>query len=203
MAKRYAVFIAPEETISLPITPSEISDGFATKYETVNINSIGDVFLPGTETDDDIKLESFFPSHKHPFANKQMEPYEYVDWFNGHRKNKTVLRYIVPGTLINRLVRVASVEFKETDGFNNVYYTITLKPFIWTTEERYDEELTERKALITYTTKKYDTYKSLSRDFYGTDKYAVKIRLYNHFQGSIIHPGTKIWLPPKATLEEL
>ena len=115
--------------ITLPVTPSsyQVSSGMA--IETINIHTSGDQTLAGYATVDNISIDCMFPAKKYPFnvSGAKTDPQYYITKFQNWISKKTVLRFVVSGTKINKPVYVESIAYGEQDGTNDVYATLTLQ----------------------------------------------------------------------------
>lgn len=205
-------FIADGRELRLPVTPM-FSAPAGKKIETVNIDEVGDVNLPGKPTPATIQLEGFFPAADVPYAigTGLDDPYDYVQQFASWAKSETVVRYVVTGTSINLPVLIESIDYGEEDGTGDVHYTLNLVEYVYLetpTTEIIDTGNGSRSetdgpgAPLKYTVKKGDTLAAIARKYYGDSSLAYKIATVNGIKNpSLIYPGQVLDLPDAKELE--
>lgn len=198
----------------MPVTPPSFEIQESRNMETVNIYSLGDVALLGTNTYSTIKMEFLLPAQKYPFVliDQIVDPYAYVSTFRRFKDDGTVMRLIISGTTVNIPVRVQEMTYKEQDGTNDLYMTLTLCEY----KELAAVKVESTKAGASNTARAVetqpgtpDTYKivsgdtlwSICRRFYNDSGMASKLAAYNGIKNpNLIYAGSTLQLPDKTKL---
>ena len=198
----------------MPVTPPNFEIQESRNMETVNIYSLGDVALLGTNTYSTIKMEFLLPAQKYPFVliDQIVDPYAYVSTFRRFRDDGTVMRLIISGTTVNIPVRVQEMTYKEQDGTNDLYMTLTLCEYkelaavkVESTKAGADNAAraveTQPGTPDTYKIVSGDTLWSICRRFYNDSGLASKLAAYNGIKNpNLIYAGSTLRLPDKAKL---
>lgn len=198
--------------LTLPVTPPSFEVSHGINIETVNIHTMGDVALAGYGTLPSFKIPCLFPAQDYPFAEASavLDPYSYVRKFEAWCDSRTVLRYIISGTMVNCLVLIEDISYGEQDGSGDVYATINLRKYRQLTAAQTQAGATgnlartEETAAVTaesYTVVYGDTLSAIARKFYGDAALYPKLAAYNGIKNAnIISVGQLIKLPDKSLL---
>lgn len=115
--------------LTLPVTPESFEVTTGKKIETVNIQEMGDVYLPGLRTLGSISIDCLFPAQDYPFADADRDPYDYIADLEDWAQSKKTVRFVITDTPINRKVLVERVTYGERDGTGDVYATLQLQEY--------------------------------------------------------------------------
>ena len=191
----------------LPITPPKFEVSSGLKYEVINIHDIGDVALAGNKELNEIKIDCTFPSRVYPFNQPQTDinPYNNTKKFEDWISRKTLLRFVISGTNVNRLVKVKRITYGEQDGSGDVYVNIIFQEIKSINQDKKvvstgnNGRTSEKKiTATTYTVKKGDTLSAIARKFYGNANQYHKLATYNNIKNpNIIWIGQVIKIPDK------
>lgn len=191
----------------LPVTPPKFEVSYGVKYEIINIHEIGDVALAGNKELNEIKIDCMFPSKVYPFNQPKTDinPYNNTKKFEDWISKKTLLRFVISKTAVNRLVKVKKITYGEQDGSGDVYASITLQEIKSLKQDKKvlstgnNARSSEKKiTATTYTVKKGDTLSAIARKFYGTANLYPKLATYNNIKNpNIIRIGQIIKIPDK------
>lgn len=195
-------FLDGKEELVLPVTPPsfEIEDGV--RIETVNLTGLGDIVIPGHSTLTQITINSFFPASPYPFSSQIAEPYSYAAWFSDRSARKKVLRLLVDGTGLNVAVLIDNIRYGERDGTNDVYYSLSLQRYRYTSADGSAvRETPDRDDVEMYTVKEGDTLSIIAAEKYGDMWLYPKIMSYNGLISDMIHPGDILALPPLSAIQ--
>ena len=207
--KRRQIFVDEEAGIELvlPVTPKSYEWENGVNMETVNIDSLGDLVLPGRKALDTRPVEVFFPARDYPFNEPEtvLTPYYYVEQLEKWAQGRTPLRYIVSGTPLNAAVYIQSLRYREEDGTNNIHGTVTLRQYQapavlqptasgQTAPARPAD--TQAATDKTYTVQAGDTLGAIARKFYGdAGKYPGLAEVNGIQNPHLIHPGQVLTIP--------
>lgn len=168
------IFKAGRRQLTLPVTPSSFQVTAGKRIETVNIQEMGDVCLPGLRTLGTISLDCLFPAQSYPFADGPEDPYDYLAELEEWARGKKTVRFVVTGTPVNRKVLVERVDYGERDGTGDVYATITLQEYEEPEAVRTVQPSTASKPRPaasaqdrTITVGEHDTAQSIATKVYG------------------------------------
>lgn len=191
----------------LPVTPPKFEVSYGVKYEIINIHEIGDVALAGNKELNEIKIECMFPSKVYTFNQPQTDtnPYNNTKKFEDWISKKTLLRFVISKTAVNRLVKVKKITYGEQDGSGDVYASIILQEIKSLNQDKKvvstgnNSRTSEKKiTATTYTVKKGDTLSAIARKFYGNANQYQKLATYNNIKNpNIIRIGQLIKIPDK------
>ena len=200
--------------MNMPVTPPSFEIQESRNMETVNIYSLGDVALLGTNTYSTIKMEFLLPAQKYPFVliDQIVDPYAYVSTFRRFKDDGTVMRLIISGTAVNIPVRVQEMTYKEQDGTNDLYMTLTLCEYKELAAVKVESPKagagntaraveTQPGTPDTYKIASGDTLWSICRRFYNDSGLASKLAVYNGIKNpNLIYAGSTLQLPDKTKL---
>lgn len=195
----------------LPVTPSSYEIPHGINVETINIHSVGDVNLPGTDKLASFGINCMFPAKAYPFnqPGTVLDPFYYVNMFRSWCENRTILRFIITETPINLQVFIEEITCSEKDGTGDVYATIylreyrTLKVAAVSTETGNVTRETERTdpPVQTHVVKSGDTLSAICRKYYGNASLYPGLAKYNNIKNPhLIYVGQVIKLPSKNLL---
>ena len=209
-------FIVNGREVRLPVTPSSYSWGTAQGINSVDVDGLGSVNLPGTRQAHSDNIACMFPAARYPFCGPGAvtEPRYYIDLFTRLVREKQVVRYIV-GDRVNARVLIDEFTYREQNGTRDVYATIYLAEYIpldaVTTQttaaagdtENYAREAEPETDTQTYTVAAGDCLSVICRRFYGygTPAYYNAVAKYNGIKNPhLIYPGQVLTIPPTAQL---
>lgn len=216
--RRIISFLEPAagKELILPVTPASYEWTHSNRVETIQLDQLGEINLPGGRLMGSCTLSDvLFPAQLYPFCNPGAvaNPYVYLEqlerWSDGH----TPVRWLVSGTPTNALVLIESVNYGERDGTNDIYASITLRQY--TVPETPvlaisgGDAQTSRDAgtgaasTRTYTVQTGDTLSGISRKFYGDSSLAYRLAAANSSSiknPNLIYPGQVLTIPPKDQL---
>lgn len=214
MALTFA-FLVDGQEVRLPVPPSSYRWGVEQEVQTVEVDSLGTVYLPGKPGAHSDSLSVLFPAQDYPFcaSGTRQDPQYYIDLFSNLAKEGKVVRYIV-GERINAPVLIEEIKWQEQDGTRDVYATIYLKEYIALeaaayettadgTTGNYGRSDTEGGTTQYYTVQKGDCLSVICYRFYGngTAKYYNAVAKLNGIKNPhLIYAGQKLTLPPKEQL---
>ena len=197
--KRQFVFIDGAEELVLPVTPQQVEVSNGVKIETVSIQALGDVHIAANRTLTDVNISSFFPARSYSFARIDRRPYEYVQWFKRAIARKRPVRFIVIGTDINMAVLTSDIRYGETDGPNDIHYTLSLSRYSPLRPESGAEPRPENgtdSAPETYTVAAGDTLWSIARRFLGSGSRYMEIANANNMSDpNVLMVGQVLIIP--------
>lgn len=190
-----------------PVTPPKFEVSYGLKYEVINIHEIGDVALAGNKELNEIKIDCMFPSKAYPFNQPKTDinPYNNIKKFEDWISKKTLLRFVISKTTVNRLVKVKKITYGEQDGSGDVNASIILQEIKSLNQDKKvsstgnNSRTSEKKITATsYTVKKGDTLSAIARKFYGNANQYQKLATYNNIKNpNIIRIGQIIKIPDK------
>ena len=189
--------------LRLPITPSTFSMSIGNKVETVNVTEIGDINMVGTSTLATLKLDSFFPKQNYSFKFPDTVPitenYDYINYFNNWKTNKTILRFVITQSNINVETVLESIEYSEKDGTGDIYYSVSLREYKRLKAIEISNESASTVRPVTnppaatdgkYTVQKGDTLWAIAKKYYGNGSLYPKIVKNNNIKNpNLIYPG--------------
>lgn len=199
----------------LPVTPSGYQWDTAITVNTVTIDGLGDLNIPGRPKLAEETVEGMLPAQDYPFnrPGTVTDPRHYLDRLERWCRERTVLRYLVAGTGLNKAVILAQVRWYEQDGTNDVYYRVDQREYAsadtpaaagtTTAAEKQRSAETAATAAINYTVVKGDTLWCLCRKFYGETSMALcqSVASANGIKNpNLIYIGQTIRFPPRADL---
>lgn len=189
------------------MTPPKFEVSYGVKYEVINIQEVGDVALAGNKELNEIKIDCMFPSKSYPFNQPKTDinPYNNTKKFEDWISKKTLLRFVISKTAVNRLVKVKKITYGEQDGSGDVYASIilqeikSLKQVKKVLSTGNNARTAEKKITATsYTVKKGDTLSAIARKFYGNANQYPKLATYNNIKNpNLIRTGQIIKIPDK------
>lgn len=207
---RKIIFKDNKTEIAMPVAPAEYSVSNGMRIESINLYGVGDINLAGRPLPDNIKLTVMFPSKKYPFLNSgaRTNPDYYINYFKKWVKNKTVVRYIVSGTKVNKPVLIEDFTYGEKDGTNDVYADITLREYkeLKKVSVSVKKNKSRPKATTSQATRKHkvirgDTLWAISRKYYGDATLCWKLAKYNKIKNAnLIYVGQTITIPEVTKL---
>lgn len=199
----------------LPVTPAKYTWRHPNRIETVRLDQLGEVNLPGGARMGECTLEDvLLPAQLYPFcvpgarAAPQSYLYDLETWSDKGSK----LRWIVSGTSINASVMIEEVTQGERDGSNDLYLTITLRqwrrpesPVLAVSgggAETPREASTGAASAKTYTVQKGDCLWNIAKQFYGSGYDYKKLAAANPSikNPNLIYPGQVLTIPPVDNL---
>lgn len=209
---RKMIFKAGGRQLTLPVVPESFTVSAGRSIETVNIHELGDVILAGGKKLDSIKIPCLLPAREYPFGGGEDQPYDLITQFIQWINRKTVVRFIVTDTGINKKTLIENISYGEQDGTNDVYAELTLREYrVLEVAEAAESETgnnaraasDEEDAEQSYTTMYGDTLCAICRKFYGDGSYALAALLadYNgRANPNILYVGEMLRIPPRSTL---
>ncbi len=199
----------------LPVTPAKYIWRHANRIETVRLDQLGEINLPGGPRMGDCTLEDvLLPARLYPFCvpGARADPYGYLYDLEVWSDRGSKLRWIVSGTAINASVLIEEVAQGERDGTNDLYVTIALRqwrrpeaPVLAVSGggvETPRESGTGASAAKTYTVVKGDCLWHIAKKFYGSGRDYKKLAAANPQikDPNLIYPGQVLTIPPADDL---
>lgn len=199
----------------LPVTPAKYTWRHPNRIETVRLDQMGEINLPGGARMGACTLEDvLLPAQLYPFcvpgarAAPQSYLYDLETWSDRGSK----LRWIVSGTSINASVMIEEITQGERDGSNDLYLTIALRQ--WRRPEApvlaiagggaetARETATGASAARTYTVVKGDCLWSIAKQFYGSGADYRRLAAANPEikNPNLIYPGQTLVIPAAGDL---
>ena len=126
----------------LPVTPKGYDIEHGRKANSISMQQVGDVNLPGLPVLLDTELECLLPAQAYPFLQPGAgtNPWVYLEQLEKWSDAGTVLRFVVSGTPVNAAVLLDPIRYREQDGTGDLYCTIPLRGYralaVETTESR-------------------------------------------------------------------
>lgn len=135
MGKNYEVWLSynnREEVLQLPVSPFfrlETAQG----VETMNLQKLGQISLPGLRELESITLESFFPAQDYNFLKYHdiRDPWECVAMIKRWKESRRPIRLIITETNINLAMLVKNFNYGVEDGSDNVNFTLELVEYVF------------------------------------------------------------------------
>ena len=135
MGKNYDVWLSynnREEVLQLPVSPFfrlETAQG----VETMNLQKLGQISLPGLRELESITLESFFPAQDYNFLKYHdiRDPWECVAMIKRWKESRRPIRLIITETNINLAMLVKNFNYGVEDGSDNVNFTLELVEYVF------------------------------------------------------------------------
>lgn len=203
------------EELTMPVAPGEYVAETGRRAETLDMAAAGQVNLPGLETLFNENQEFLLPARPASYVTGGWrDPWEIVGKLEKWSRTANVVRYIVTGTAVNAPVLIEKARYREQDGTNDVYLTLTLKQYRYLTAERVeaqqlpadnDPRPDEGEAVpggTTYTVVAGDCLWTICQKFYGDGSLCYRLATYNGIPNSyLIHPGDVLQIPERAVLE--
>lgn len=116
-------------SVTLPVTPEEVSVQVANKNSTIDINNAGEYNMIGKTGLKSISLSSFFPAKEYYWVSDSPQPWDYVDQIEEMRTSGKAVTLKISGTSISFDALIESFEYGVKDGSGDVYFTIALKEY--------------------------------------------------------------------------
>lgn len=199
----------------LPVTPARYTWHHSNRIETVRLDQLGEINLPGGARMGQCTLEEvLLPARLYPFCvpGARADPQGCLHQLETWSDRGAKLRWIVSGTGINVSVLIEEITQEERDGSNDVYLTIALRQ--WRRPEAPVLALsgggaeTAREAGTgaanprTYTVEKGDCLWNIAKKFYGSGVEYKKLAAANPFikNPSLIYPGQVLAVPAADNL---
>ena len=216
--KRIISFLEPAagKELILPVTPASYEWTRSNRVETIQLDQLGEINLPGGRLMGSCTLSDvLFPAQLYPFCNPgaSANPYVYLEQLERWSDGKKPVRWLVSGTPTNALVLIESVTYGERDGTNDVYATIALRQYTapktpvlaisGASAQTSRDASTGAASTRTYTVQTGDTLSGISRKFYGTSSLAYRLAAANSKiikNPNLIYPGQVLTIPPKDEL---
>lgn len=203
------------EAIQMPVVPASIDVEEGRRVDSLDMASTGVVNIPTLQTLFNKQQEYLLPATKAPYVTGDfMDPYQIVAKFVAWSKAGNVIRYIVTGTTINFPVLIENVKYREQDGTNDVYLTLTVRQYrylaavvsIIENQERVGGESPDIPTEQLYTVVSGDCLWSICKMYYGDGSLCYRLATYNGIPNTyLIHPGDVLKIPPidvlRATAE--
>lgn len=199
----------------LPVTPAKYTWRHPNRIETVRLDQLGEINLPGGARMGECTLEDvLLPAQLYPFcvpgarAAPQSYLYDLETWSDKGSK----LRWIVSGTSINVSVMIEEITQGERDGSNDLYLTISLRqwrrpdaPVLAVSgggAETPRETGTGAASAKTYTVVKGDCLWNIAKQFYGSGAEYKRLAAANPSikNPNLIYPGQVLTIPPADNL---
>lgn len=197
----------------LPVTPAKYLWRHPNRIETVRLDQLGDINLPGGGrmgecTLEDVLLPAQLSSYCVPGA--RADPWGYLYDLETWSDRGTKLRWIVSGTGINAPVLIEEVTQGERDGTNDLYVSIALRQWkkveapVNTITRKAGSALAPREsktganAVRTYTVVKGDCLWKIAKKFYGNGSEYKRLAAANPQikNPNLIYPGQVLTIPP-------
>jgi LysM repeat protein len=195
----------------LPVTPESFEVSHGISIETVNIHTLGDVAVAGYETLPSFQISCIFPARDYPFnqpSANTADPYGYVRKFEDWCDSRTVLRFIVSGTMVNVPVLISEITYGEKDGTGDVYAAVGMRKYRQLSAARTDKTgngarsaEAPAKDTGTYRIEPGDTLYAICRKKYGDPTLCAKLANYNNIPNpNLIRAGAVLTIPDKSLL---
>lgn len=206
---------AAGKELVLPVTPAKYTWRHPNRIETMRLDQLGEVNLPGGARMGACTLEDvLLPARLYPFCvpGARADPYGYLHDLENWSDKGTKLRWIISGTGINESVLIEEIVQGERDGSNDLYLTIALRqwrrpeaPVLAVTSggtETPRESGTGAAAARTYTVVKGDCLWNIAKRFYGSGAEYKKLAAANPSikNPNLIYPGQVLIIPAAADL---
>ena len=202
----------------LPVTPASYEWEHSNRVETIHLDQIGEINLPGGRLMGSITLSDvLFPAKPYPFVNPgaSTNPYLYLEQLERWSDAGSPVRFLVSGTPTNAQVLVESVRYGERDGTNDVYATLTLRQYrvpdtpvldvsgggVQSSREERSGAARERA----YTIQQGDTLWGIAQKYYGSGAAYKRLAEANQDviqNPNLIYPGQTIVIPAKDSLPQ-
>lgn len=192
MSSKYQIWFETGETrLQLPVNPEKITFKNSARITTVDIDSLGDVLVPGGVQAKQITFSGIFPP-KYFYGcavDKPVSPNIYILFFETCMKYKKITRFILTGRHVTLNMLVSDFQYSENGGDVGTYeYSLTLKEYQSIKVRQI--EIKKSTASVssntasrvntntppkTYTVKSGDCLWNLAKTFYGDGAKYTKI----------------------------
>lgn len=136
------------ERIVFPVPVTEFTMQEKNNNSIVNINNVGDINMIGKKALGEIQISSFFPSRAYTFcASNPYKPYGYVSKIKKMATSGSPLRIIMSNTSVNMPCLIESFEYGEKDGTCDVYFTLSLKEYVYLAGQIDDTQINAQTGL--------------------------------------------------------
>ena len=202
----------------LPVTPSGYTWNRPNRVETIQLDQIGEINLPGGAMMGSCTLDNvLLPAKLYSFCNPGAvaDPYVYLEQLEIWSDNGTVVRWMVSGTPVNAPVLIESIDQGERDGTNDLYITIRMmqyrKPEVPVLAvsgggaQTSRDDSTGAAQERTYTIQSGDTLWGIAKKFYGSGTEYKRLAQANQDQiqnPNLIYPGQTIVIPASDDLPQ-
>ncbi|MCI1958590.1 MAG: LysM peptidoglycan-binding domain-containing protein [Clostridia bacterium] len=215
MVKMYLINESENFELLFPVTPESYEIDHGINSETIRIDEIGDINLPGKRYMGDIKLDLLLPSKTYGFENDGTiyEPYYYIRLFEKWCDSKTILRFIISNTNVNTTCYIESIVFSASGGSGDLKAALTLKQYrvlkiisdstvkTETGNNARKENDASAENTVSYTISEGDTLTAICRKYYGDTSLYSKLASYNNIaNANLIYKGNTIKIPDKSVL---
>lgn len=121
------------QTIQLPVNPSEIAINTSSNIKSMEMVELGEISILKGQKLKEFKFGSFLPNEdKYPFILTKgdfREPQFYIDFFSKIIEDRKPCRFIVTDTNVNMLVSIVSFNHKRIAGDDDTIFDISLKEY--------------------------------------------------------------------------
>ena len=198
----------------LPVTPPSYTWDRGNRVETIQLDQIGEVNLPGATMMGSCTLEVILPARLYSFCNPGTipNPYIYLEQLERWSDAGTPVRFLVSGTPTNALVLLETTPYGERDGTNDLYVTLNLrqyrKPQVPVLSASGGGETSRSSSTgaarqRTYTVAQGDTLWGIAKKFYGDGSQYTRIAAANSTtvkNPNLIYPGQVLTIPASGDL---
>lgn len=196
----------------LPVTPASYEWEHANRVESIQLDQIGEINLPGGKLMGRCTLSDvLFPARLYSFCNPgaSATPYVYLEQLERWCDAGAPVRWMVSGTPTNARVLIESVQYSERDGTNDVYANIVLRQYqvpetpvlaaAGGGAQTARDAGTGAAQQRTYTVERGDTLWGISQKFYGDGSLYTRVASANGTaikNPNLIYPGQVLEIPP-------
>lgn len=200
------------EELILPVTPSGYEVEHGRKINSLIMQTVGEITLPGNLVLLDEELECLLPAHSYPFnqPGTNTNPFVYLERLQKWSDAGRVLRFIVSDTPVNAAVLLGPIRYREQDGTNDLYCTVPIRGYrqlAAVTVQSAQAGTVSRTVETppakpdTHTVQYGDTLSAICRKVYGDASLADRLAAANGIKNpNVIHVGQVLQLPDKAQL---
>ena len=147
----YLSFNNGEEQLRLPVTPSGFEVVEKHNNTVLNITSLGEINMIGKKGLASISISSFFPAKEYYFCTYTgfPTPYECIKILKKWKDSGKPIRLIITNTPINYAMTIEFLSYGEQDGTRDVYFTLTLREYVFIKQSKPTEITTPSGVKVT------------------------------------------------------